>query len=89
MSTSASDTFDSVVLFALKKLDLTGVCLKWIAVRQFSTERIHSCAFATGYGKSLCYQIIPFFKDFKLGCSGYCTICFMQITHMYSASSFL
>ena len=26
----------------------------------------------TGYGKSLCYQSIPFFKDFKLGCAGYC-----------------
>ena len=32
----------SVVLFALEKL---GVCVKWIQLGQFLTERIHSCAF--------------------------------------------
>ena len=56
------------VSYALQKLQMTDITLK--AEQRSATEAIYNRQdvfvwLPTGYGKSLCYQVLPFIMDYK------------------------
>ena len=67
---SRCPTFTECVSYALRKLQMTGITLK--AEQRSAMEAIYNghdvfVWLPTGYGKSLCYQALPYIMDFKLG----------------------
>ena len=69
-TTFRGSTFSDAVSYALKQLQMSRVSLK--PEQRSSMEAIYDghdvfMWLPTGYGKSLCFQALPFLMDFKLG----------------------
>ena len=68
-------SLELAIAFGLKRLGLTGVSLKpkqKLAVQAIYEGKDAFLCLPTGYGKSLCYQVLPFVMDFKFGHQGKC-----------------
>ena len=66
-------TFASAVSYALGKLGLPHVTLKEeqrLAIKAIFDGRDVFVCLPTGYGKSLCFQTLPFIMDYKLDLVG-------------------
>ena len=62
--------FDRALAYALSCVKQEGLCLKdqqVEAVRHLSEGKDIFVWFPTGYGKSICYQLLPFVFDVKVG----------------------
>ena len=69
MASSRFD-FDRALAYALSCVKQEGLCLKnqqVEAVKRLSEGKDAFVWFPTGYGKSICYQLLPFVFDVKLG----------------------
>ena len=69
-TTFQGSTFSDAVSYALKQLQMSHVSLK--PEQRSSMEAIYDghdvfMWLPTGYGKSLCFQALPFLMDFKRG----------------------
>ena len=67
---SSSFDFDRALAYALSCMKQEGLCLKdqqVEAVTRLSEGKDVFVWFPTGYGKSICYQLLPFVFDVKLG----------------------
>ena len=69
-TTFRGSTFSDAVSYALKQLQMSHVSLK--PEQRSSMEAIYDghdvfMWLTTGYGKSLCFQALPFLMDFKRG----------------------
>jgi len=67
---SSSFDFDRALAYALSCVKQEGLCLKdqqVEAVKRLSEGKDVFVWFPTGYGKSICYQLLPFLFDVKLG----------------------
>ena len=67
---SSSFDFDRALAYALSFVKQEGLCLKdqqVEAVKRLSEGKDAFVWFPTGYGKSICYQLLPFVFDVKLG----------------------
>ena len=67
---SSSFNFDRALAYALSCVKQEGLCLKdqqVEAVKRLSEGKDVFVWFPTGYGKSICYQLLPFVFDIKLG----------------------
>ena len=67
---SCSFNFDRALAYALSGMKQEGHCLKdqqVEAVKCLSEGKDVFVWFPTGYGKSICYQLLPFIFDVKLG----------------------
>jgi len=67
---SSSFDFDRALAYALSCVKQEGLCLKdqqVEAVKRLSEGKDVFVWFPTGYGKSICYQLLPFVIDVKLG----------------------
>ena len=67
---SSSFDFDRALAYALSCVKQEGLCLKdqqVEAVKRLSEGKDVFVWFPTGYGKSICYQLLPFGFDVKLG----------------------
>jgi len=67
---AGADCFESALVFLLEKLRFAGVSLKpeqKLAVKAVFEGKDTFLCLPTGYGKSLCYQTLPFVMDYKLG----------------------
>ena len=79
---SGGSSFSEALSYALQRLEMTQITVK---------EEQRSCMRAvyegsnvfvwlpTGYGKSLCYQVLPFLMDYKKGLvdSGKSVVCLL------------
>ena len=68
-----SDAFDGAILFSLDMLGQPHISLKHeqrLAVQAVYEGNDVFVCLPTGYGKSLCYQTLPFVMDHKLGLVG-------------------
>ena len=66
---SDSDRFDAAISFSLEKLGLPNLTLEKeqrLAVKAVYDGNDTFVCLPTGYGKSLCYQSLPFIMDHKL-----------------------
>ena len=67
---SSSFDFDRALAYALSCVKQEGLCLKdqqVEAVKRLSEGKDVFVWFSTGYGKSICYQLLPFPFDVNLG----------------------
>jgi len=67
---SSSFDFDRALAYALSCVKQEGLCLKdqqVEAVKRLSEGKDVFVWFPTGYGKSICYQLLLFVFDIKLG----------------------
>ena len=67
---SSSFDFDRALAYALSCVKQEGLCLKdkqVEAVKHLFEGKDVFVWFPTGYGKSICYQLLPFVFDVKLG----------------------
>ena len=67
---SSSFDFDRALAYTLSYVKQEGLCLKdqqVEAVKRLSEGKDVFVWFPTGYGKSICYQLLPFVFDVKLG----------------------
>ena len=67
---SSSFDFDRALAYALSCMKQEGLCPKdqqVEAVKRLSQGKDVFVWFPTGYGKSICYQLLPFVFDIKLG----------------------
>ena len=67
---SSSFDFDRTLAYALSCVKQEGISLKdqqVEAVKLLSEGKDVFVWFPTGYGKSICYQLLPFLFDVKLG----------------------
>ena len=70
MAISTSFDIQEALAYALSCMKQEGLILKEQQVRALkllSEGRDVFVWFPTGYGKSLCYQLLPFLMDYKLG----------------------
>ena len=70
MAISTSFDIQEALAYALSCVKQEGLILKEQQVRALkllSEGRDVFVWFPTGYGKSLCYQLLPFLMDYKLG----------------------
>lgn len=73
MATGSSSSFEEAIRHALCKLKLEHLSPKQPqiqAIRAVYDSRNVFVWLPTGFGKSLCYQALPFVMDFKLGLVG-------------------
>ena len=62
------DNSDNALLYALERLSRPLLKLKTKQMQAIYKLRIHSCMWLpTGFGKSICFEAIPFTFDDKLG----------------------
>ena len=67
---SSSFNFDRALVYALSRAKQEGLCLQdqqVEAVKRLSEGKDVFVWFLTSYGKSICYQLLPFVFDVKLG----------------------
>ena len=67
---SSNFDFDRALAYTLSCVKREGLCLKdqqEEAVKRLSEGKDVFVWFPTGYGKSICYQLLPFVSDVKLG----------------------
>ena len=67
---SSSFDFDRALAYTLSYVKQEGLCLKdqqVEAVKRLSEGKDVFVWFTTGCGKSICYQLLPFVFDVKLG----------------------
>jgi len=67
---SSSFDFDRALAYTLSCVKQEGLCLKdqqVEAVKRLSEGKDVFVWFPTGFGKSMCYQLLPFVFDLKLG----------------------
>ena len=67
---SSSFDFDRALAYVVSCVKQEGLCLKdqqVEAVKRLSEGKDVFVWFPTGYGKSICYQLLPFVFDVKLG----------------------
>ena len=67
---SSSFDFDRALAYALSYVKQEGLSLKdqqVEAVKRLSEGKDVFVWFPTGYGKSICYQLLPFVVDVKMG----------------------
>lgn len=67
---SSARSFSEVVSFAMRRLEMTHISIKKEQHSSMKAVYEGSDVFVwlpTGYGKSLCYQAIPFLMDYKKG----------------------
>ena len=70
---TATDSLHDAVEYALLRLGLEGFCLKkeqFLSIKSIYEGNNTFVWLPTGYGKSLCYQALPFVMDHKRGLVG-------------------
>ena len=70
---TATDSLQDAVQYALLRLGLEGFCLtkeRFLSIKSIYEGNNTFIWLPTGYGKSLCYQALPFVMDHKRGLVG-------------------
>ena len=71
-ASSSSQNFDDAVNYALSQLGMSHLSLKQeqkLSIRAVYDRKDVFVFLPTGYGKSICFQTLPFLFDYKLGAS--------------------
>ena len=81
-SSLSSATFSRALAFTLAQLSLSHISVKneqRLAVRAIYNGQDVFVCLPTGYGKSLCYQTLPFLMDFKNDCNNCAVVVFSPL----------